>query len=215
MKRIVSQPDLSKKTGSRDRFYVLLLYESGCRNQEILNLKIADFEVTTAGEATLHIIGKGKKYRVIPISKETVDLYYEYCKIYHSNQVVDPNDLLFYTIRNNIKTKMSSDNVQRFLKKYEQLVLSTNYTISHLHPHLFRTTRAMHLYLAGVPLALIADWLGHSRMETTRIYASATIEMKRKAVKNMELKISDEYTEQIPFKYEDDEEVLLKLCGLK
>ena len=192
VKLILTQPDLSKKTGIRDKFYIVLLYESGCRNQELLNLRIVDFEINKKGEATLHILGKGKKYRVIPISKETVGLYYEYHKRNHSNDVTDPNDLLFYTVRNEIKTKMSSDNVQRFLKKYEQSARKINTNIPHIHPHLLRTTRAMHLYLAGVPLPLIADWLGHSQLDTTRIYA-ATIEMKRNAVQNMELNINDEY----------------------
>jgi site-specific recombinase XerD len=215
LKLILTQPDLDKKTGIRDKFFIVLLYESGCRNQELLNLRIVDFETTKKGEATLHILGKGKKYRVIPIAKETVDLYYEYCKKYHSIDIINPNDLLFYTVRNEIKTKMSADNVQRFLRHYEQLARKLNITIPHLHPHLMRTTRAMHLYLAGVPLPLIADWLGHSQLDTTRIYAAATIEMKRTAVKNMELNINDEYKDEVAFKYTDDEEVILKLCGLK
>ncbi|MCD6435745.1 MAG: tyrosine-type recombinase/integrase [Clostridiales bacterium] len=215
LKVIISKPNLSNKIGIRDKFYIVLLYESGCRNQEILDLRMVDFEITSTGEATLHVIGKGKKYRVIPISKETVELFYKYCKNYHERYNETSDKYLFYTIRNGIKTKMSPDNVQRFLKKYENLVLSSGTNIPHLHPHLLRTTRAMHLYLAGVPLSLVADWLGHSRMETTRIYASATIKMKRNAVKKMELKINDEHNDHIQFKYENDEETLLKLCGLE
>ncbi|HHW36519.1 MAG TPA: tyrosine-type recombinase/integrase [Bacillales bacterium] len=56
----------------------------------------------------------------------------------------------------------------------------------HLHPHLWRRTRAIHLYTAGVPLPLISEWLGHSNEETTRIYARVTDEMKRQAQRKLE-----------------------------
>ena len=56
------------------------------------------------------------------------------------------------------------------------------YRLPHLHPHLWRRTRSMHLYLAGVPLPLVSEWLGHSSIETTQIYARATNEMKRQAL---------------------------------
>ena len=50
------------------------------------------------------------------------------------------------------------------------------------HPHLWRHSRAMHLYQRGVDLTLISQWLGHAKMETTRIYAKADTEQKRKAI---------------------------------
>ena len=55
-------------------------------------------------------------------------------------------------------------------------------SIPHIHPHLFRHTRAMHLYMAGMPLETVSQWLGHSQLETSLIYARATTEMKRAAV---------------------------------
>jgi len=79
------------------------------------------------------------------------------------------------------KAQMSQDNVQRFMNGYEKKAKVMKSDLPHLHPHLWRRTRAMHLYLAGVPLPLVSEWLGHSNMETTRIYARATDEMKRQA----------------------------------
>ena len=168
MKLVMEQPNLSKKTGIRDKFYIALLYDSGCRDQEVLDLRVKDFAVNKNGEADLHVVGKNNKYRVTPITADVVKIFHEYCRIYHDDLDVDA--FLFYTVRNGITSKMSDDNVQRFLRVYEKSAKVDNPELPHLHPHLFRATRAMHLYMAGVPLPLISEWLGHSRLETTTIY---------------------------------------------
>jgi len=168
MKLVLKQPNTHKKNGVRDKFYIALLYDSGCRNQEILDLRVKDFFITKNDEAELHIIGKGNKYRITPITKDVVKLFHDYYKVYHPNN--DKEAYLFYTVRNGILSQMSDDNVQRFLKTYGESARADNPKLSHLHPHLFRATRAMHLYMAGVPLPLISEWMGHSNIETTTIY---------------------------------------------
>jgi len=215
MKLVLRQPDLCKKTGIRDKFFMALLYDSGCRDQEILDLKVKDFAITRNGEADLHVIGKGNKYRVTPITEDVVKIFRDYCKIYHPNADIDNDAFLFYTVRNGITAKMSDDNVQRFMGVYEELAKAENPELPHLHPHLFRATRAMHLYIAGVPLPLVSEWLGHSRLETTTIYASATTEMKRKAVERLASNEESVFANDVPFKYADNDEVLKRLCGLK
>ena len=117
MKIVLEQPNPTKKIGLRDKFYIALLYDSGCRNQEILDLRLKDFVVRKNGEAEVHIVGKGNKYRVTPISKEVVNLFQKYCEVYHSNR--NQEDYLFYTIRKDIVRPMSADNVARFLNTYE------------------------------------------------------------------------------------------------
>lgn len=74
-------------------------------------------------------------------------------------------------------------------------------------------TWAMHLYRNGMPLALLSDFLGHSSLETTRVYAYADTEMKRNAIAKSTPKISDE--DEIPAWDFSDEETLRKLAGLK
>ena len=110
---------------------------------------------------------------------------------------------------------MSSDNVQRFMRTYEKQIKDNGTDIIHLHPHLFRRTRAMHLYIAGVPLPLVSEWLGHSNEETTRIYAKATDEMKRRAQQKVNEALKEIMEEDPVFKYANDEDVLKKLSGLK
>lgn len=142
MKLVLAQPDSSKKIGIRDRFFMYLLYDSGCRIQEILDLKARDFVIKNSG-AQLHIVGKGNKFRATPISEELIPMHEEYCAYFHKNRSSD--DYLFYTKRSGMHMKMSCDNAQRFIMRYGLRAKEIMPAIPHLHPHLFRHTRAMHL----------------------------------------------------------------------
>lgn len=197
----------------RNRFLLSLLYESGARIDEILSLKLQDFKPTKEGEVDVHFFGKGKKHRVTPLSKEIWRQYNLYCKKYHLEERME--ELLFYSKRNNEKHKMSKDNVSRILNDCEKTVRAKNPNLLHLHAHLFRRSRAMHLYQAGMPLPTISDWLGHSNIETTRFYAKVTSEMKREAIQKLAESNNSVFKDDVAFKYAEDEEVLKRLCGLK
>ena len=210
-KLILSQPDIKKTIGLRDNFFMYLLYDSGCRIQEILDLKLKDF-VIQKGTAELHIVGKGNKYRVTPISQELIPKFERYCSAYHRSSSYE--DFLFYTTRKGVRSQMSCDAAQAFMKKYGDKARSSDPEIPHLHPHLFRHTRAMHLYMAGMPLELVSQWLGHSQMETSLIYARATTEMKRKAIDKISKAENSVFKEDEKFKYADNETVIRQLYGL-
>ncbi len=210
IRQILKIPDISKKTGVRDRFYVALLYDSGCRNQEILDLKLSDIKVS--GEiSNLIVVGKGTKFRVTPLSKEVTSMFKQYVTMFHLDSML--GDSLFYTVRKGIKGKMSPDNVARFLNAYEKSANIVNPALPHLHPHLFRQARAMDLYQAGMPLPLVSEWLGHSQLETSLIYAYADTEMKRAASDRITNAENSVFTNE-KFKYQDDEETIKKLYGL-
>lgn len=210
IKLILEMPDITKKTGLRDRFYIALLYDSGCRDQEVLDLKLSDVQM--AGDvSSLNVIGKGSKFRVTPLSREVTSMFKQYVSIFHPNK--KQGDFLFYTIRKGIKGKMSPDNVARFLNVYEKAAKVICPILPHLHPHLFRHARAMHLYQAGMPLPLVSEWLGHSQMETSLIYAHADTEMKRAAADKVINAENSVFTNE-KFKYQDDEETIKKLYGL-
>ena len=72
----------------------------------------------------------------------------------------------------------------------------------------------MHLYLAGMPLPLISEWLGHSQLETTTIYARATTEMKRKAVEKISTSENSVFQKDEVFKYAYNDKVIKRLYGL-
>lgn len=209
-KLLLSQPNLNREIGIRDSFFMYLLYDSGCRVQEMLDLKLKDF-VTSKSGAELHIIGKGNKFRVTPISKELVMMFEDYRSQYHKD--INLDSYLFYTKRNGVISKMSCDNVQSMVKKYGVEAKKIMPSIPHIHPHLFRHTRAMHLYMAGMPLELVSQWLGHSQIETSLIYARATTEMKRKAIEKISNKDNSVFKNDEAFKYSDDD-IIKKLYGL-
>ena len=210
-KLILSQPDIKRAIGMRDNFFMYLLYDSGCRIQEILDLKLKDF-VIQKGTAELHIVGKGNKYRVTPISQELIPKFERYCRTYHRSSGYE--DFLFYTTRKGVRSQMSCDAAQAFMKKYGDMARSSSPEIPHLHPHLFRHTRAMHLYMAGMPLELVSQWLGHSQMETSLIYARATTEMKRKAIDKISTAENSVFKGDEKFKYADNDTVIRQLYGL-
>ena len=203
----------SNRDAIRDRFLLSLLYESGARINEVLSLKLLDIKTTSNDEADVHFYGKGKKHRITPLSKEIWHQFDRYCEKYHPARIQE--DLVFYSFRNGRRNKMSSDNVSRILKGCEEKVCNSNPNLIHLHSHLFRRTRAMHLYQAGVPLPTISEWLGHSNIETTRFYAKVTEEMKRKALHKLSDSDSSVFKDDVAFKYANDEDVIKRLCGLK
>ena len=210
VKHILELPNVSKISGLRDQFFIALLYDSGCRNQEMLDLKFGDIKIQ--GETgCVNIIGKGTKFRVTPLSKEVITMFKKYSAVFHPEK--DSKKFLFYTIRSGITSQMSADNLARFLNTYERAAKDQKNEMPHLHPHLFRHVRAMHLYQAGMPLPLISQWLGHSQLETSLIYAYADTEMKRAAVNKVINSKNSVFTNEI-FNYQDDEETIKKLYGL-
>lgn len=132
------------------------------------------------------------------------------CIIPKDNQAI----LIAYTIRKGVRSQMSCDAVQAFIKKYGDRARTAVTDLPHLHPHLFRHTRAMHLYMAGMPLELVSQWLGHSQMETSLIYARATTEMKRKAIEKISTAKNSVLKGDEKFKYADNETVIRQLYGL-
>ena len=107
---------------------------------------------------------------------------------------------------------MSTDTVSLFMKKYGELA---NHICSEVpkrvHPHQLRHSRAMHLYRAGMPLVLLAEFLGHADGNTTRVYAWADTETKRQAIQKISGNLSESSVAPI---WENDEEMIKRLYGL-
>ena len=158
LRAMLFQPNPAIKNEHRDQFYMILLYDTGARNSELLNLRLQDVVIDTS---TPYIIirGKGKKIRSVPIMMETVRHFESYIKRFH--KTTDPDSLLFYTIIHRQIQRMSDDNVARFIQKYATKAKAVCPTVPEkVTPHMFRHSRALSLYRKGVPLPLIAEWLG-------------------------------------------------------
>lgn len=175
---IIECADTASPKGLRDQFFLTLMYDTAARNGEMLKLKLSDINTDNA---TVYLFGKGSKPRLVPVSKETLQMFGRYRSLFHNESKNDAP--LFYTRHRNEKTPMSDDNVARFLKGYASKARKQNEHIPvNVHPHMFRHSRAMHLYQGGMPLAVLSEFLGHEDPETTLIYAYADTEMKRQAI---------------------------------
>lgn len=213
LKSILAQPNVKNKHEMRNRFFMILLYDSGGRVQEILNIKLRDvtldFDIPC-----IYLTGKGDKMRAIPLMEKTVLHLNEYLKVFHPMGLKITEDYLFYTVIKGKKGAMSPDNVSVFIKKYaKQARISCPEVPEKVHAHLFRHSRAMHLYQSGIPLSYIKDFLGHVSSTTTSIYASADTTMIRNALEKA-ANMNEGSSEEVAV-WEDDEEMILKLCGLK
>src|SRR5699024_2561643 len=92
-KLLLAQPEPNTRLGLRDRLVIYLLYDSGCRVQEMLDLTKRSFVLRSTG-AQLHIIGKGNKFRATPVSAELIPMFKDYCRWFHTDST--PDDYLFY-----------------------------------------------------------------------------------------------------------------------
>ena len=213
MRVLLSTPDVYTLKGLRDAFYMSLMYDSGARNSEMISLKICDIVDTSTPYMLVN--GKGRKKRCIPLMVRTMELYHRYLRKYF-DAGAHPNDSLFYTIHNGKRFPMSVDNVAKFITKYAEMAKEKcDEILMHVHPHMFRRSRAMHLYRNGMPLVLLSEFLGHDNPETTLIYASADTEMKRQAIeKASNHLVNTDFLTKEPL-WSSDDEMIRKLYGLK
>jgi len=177
---IVARTDVATLKGFRDRFFMILMYDTGARLQEMIDIKLCDLRISKTSTATLH--GKGGKTRSVPLMEKTVQHLQKYLTLFHP-EPYNRNDNLFYTIIRGQKSPISASCIRLFLKQYGEAARGYCLEVpENVHPHLWRHSRAMHLYQQGMDLSLISEWLGHANIETTKVYAHADTEHKRKAI---------------------------------
>lgn len=210
---ILKQPDTSTRQGIRDQFFMVLLYDTAARVQEMLDLKVCDIRPGKTPTATL--LGKGSKVRTVPLMPETMEHFQNYLNVYHEGEGRYSTQPLFYIVQHGTRNPMSDDNVRKFLKKYGDLARKICPEVpENIHPHLWRHSRSMHLYQHGMDLTLLSQWLGHANLETTLIYAYADTEQKRRAIeKSMGRKVTGGI--DIPRFTVSDEDTIKRLYGLK
>ena len=193
----LAQPDASTRQGLRDLALLSLLYDSGARVQELVDLKLKDIRLTHP--AMVVLTGKGRKSRQVPLMKDTCKLMDKYIRTFHSgsqSQLVP----LFY---NGKKQALSRYGVTYILKKYAEKA-SPILEPQKISPHVLRHTKAMHLLRAGVNMIYIRDFLGHADISTTEVYARIDAEMKRKVFEEN----VPNYTPNTTMPWEEDEDLL-------
>ena len=212
VKALMEAPDVSTTAGLTDQFMMVMLYDTGARIQEILSLRLCDLKIDKTPTAIIH--GKGGKTRIVPLMPETVKHLKKYLSVLHPDEHMHSESYLFFTRHKGQKVQMCDDTARYRIQRYAAAAKENCPDVpDNPHPHMWRHTRAMHLYQHGMDLERISQWLGHSQLETTLIYAHADTEDKRKAI---EAALGDGVTGQLnnaPYTV-DDEEILRKLYGL-
>ncbi len=159
-------------TGRRNRALLLLLYNTGARVQEIVDLNIADFKTDLDPVITLQ--GKGDKQRTLPLWRRTVNVI---------NAMLEERNAddgpLFLNAHGRRLSRSGIAYILRTLAKKADL---TPRHARHVTPHVIRHTTAMHMLQSDNDITTIAAWLGHSQLATTHGYVEITLRMKQKAV---------------------------------
>ena len=185
MKNLINIPNIHTKNGYRHRLILTLLYDTGCRVQELCDIKIKD--VFLGGTSTVKLHGKGDKTRTVVITDGTANLIEGYIKEYCKNRLADEN-----LITNRNSQKMDRDGIAYVVNKYANIIYSSDYTFPrHVHCHMFRHSKAMHMLQAGINIIYIRDFLGHEDLSTTMIYAKADNRIKEEAICKLAPKITD------------------------
>jgi integrase/recombinase XerD len=169
--------DLSCWLGRRDRIMISLLYNTGVRVSELVSIKKKDVILNRNGTGLIHVIGKGRKERTIPIWKTTQNYLTEFFKEISGND----EDYLFTSERGEQLTRSGVTYRLDCLVKTASL-RSPSILKKRVTPHVFRHTTAMHLLESGVDISTIAIWLGHESIETTHKYMVADIRLKETAL---------------------------------
>lgn len=187
IKLLLEQPDRNTPKGRRDLTLISVLYDSGARVQELIDLRVCD--ITLHPPSVITLTGKGNKSRRVPIMKNTASLLQSYLL---ENKLDKPwkNEHALFT--NNQHHKLTKEGITHIISKYVACARKESTLVpAKVKNHMLRHSKAMHLLQAGINLIYIRDFLGHVDLKTTEIYAKADTEMKRKAMENVHPELID------------------------
>jgi site-specific recombinase XerD len=183
MKMLLMQPDTSTRNGRRDLALLGLMYDSGGRVQEIADLTPSDFRFE--GITTVRLKGKGRKSRIVPLSESQARNIMGYMQEKH---LFEPHASAYPLFGNAQNNKLSRVAILAIVKKHASMVRLKNPTIipDNIGCHSLRHTKAMHMLEADINLIYIRDFLGHSSITTTEIYARTNAKKKMEALRKFD-----------------------------
>jgi len=178
MEALLSAHDLSTWQGRRDHALLLTLYNSGARVSEITGLQRS--QVKLGVSAYLHLHGKGRKERTVPLWPKTGRTLQAWFRELEGK----PHTIAFPSMRG---TSLSRDGVNHILQRTvaRATIGCPSLRERRISPHTFRHATAMHLLQSGVDISVIALWLGHESIETTHIYLEADLKTKERALEKL------------------------------
>lgn len=166
VERLFAMPETDTLLGLRDRVIMELFYSSGLRLSELTGLKKEqiDFE-----SGLIRVLGKGKKERLVPVTKGAID----WLKLYLAHPERTPSSTLFL---NRFGDPITPRSIDRHFQRY----LLASGLSARITPHTIRHAIATHWLERGMDLKLIQELLGHECLATTTIYTHVSTTLKRK-----------------------------------
>ena len=173
VEKILNVPDMNDKIGIRDAFILELLYVSGIRVSELVNIKLNDIEES---QRRIKILGKGNKERYVLYGSRCSELLKKYISV-RSDFLKYPND---YLILSKTGRKINTREIRNIINRIK---VKAGVSIS-ISPHTFRHTFATHMLNEGADLRAVQELLGHENLSTTTIYTHLTNEKLRRTYLN-------------------------------
>jgi len=168
-KRLVESPDISQPQGQRDRALLEMLYASGLRVSELVNMNVEQVNLATN---EIRVWGKGSKERVVLIGTPAANALSVYMGDGRRELLGGKkNNALFV---NRYGGRLAVRRVQKILEKYARTINKK------VHPHILRHTFATHLLDGGADLKVVQELLGHADLQSTQIYTHVTQSRARK-----------------------------------
>ena len=179
IKLLLQQPDTTTSRGRRDLTLLSLMYDTGARVQETIDLTPSMLRLNKP--PTIKIVGKGNKARLVPMLDAQIEHLKNYLK---ENRLNEPFANMYPLFFNSRKEKLTRAGINHIVQKYVNTARKENEMIipESISCHSLRHSKAMHLLQAGVNLVYIRDILGHVSIQTTEIYARADSKQKREAL---------------------------------
>lgn len=163
--------------GQRDHVLFLLLYNTGARVSEITGVKVSDV-VLDDGASCVHLHGKGRKQRSVPLWRTTVKVMRAWLRLNPQFEATSP----LLPSRNGQAMTRTNAALRLALAVQAATGAFPGLAKRRVSPHMIRHTTAMHLLQAGVDISVIALWLGHESPATTHQYIEADLAMKERAL---------------------------------
>jgi len=169
--KLIETPLKNTIFGIRDRAILELLYGTGIRVGELVNLNICNIDLY---EKTIIVFGKGSKERILPLGNPSIRAIQEYLtsrNLFEKKIFVNKNDLEALFL-NRLGGRLTTRSIRRIIIKYMKMA-GLNKKIS---PHVLRHSFATHLLEGGADLRSVQELLGHKSLSTTQIYTHITKE---------------------------------------
>ena len=167
MERLLNSIDTSELEGIRDRLIIELLYSTGIRVSELVNIKIKDIKIK---ENQINILGKGNKERIVLFGEKAKEMIKIYLNAY--KEFFKGNILNEYLLINKKGKQLSTNKIELIVKD----VLRKSALKLNISPHTLRHTFATHMLDSGADLKSVQELLGHENLKTTAIYTHVSNE---------------------------------------